>query len=529
MPDIPSGSFFITTPIYYVTAAPHIGSAYTTTAADVLARWHRQRGERVYFLTGTDEHGQKVMRTAQKNGKGPQEFVDELVRDEWKPAWELLDIKPDRFIRTTDEDHVRQVQQFWQRLYDAGWVYEGEYTGRYCVDCEEFKSDDQVDAAGNCLIHERPTEIVSEKNWFFKLSEFGDKLLALYDEVPDFIAPAGSRNEIINYVKSGLHDLSISRSSFDWGIKVPWDPTQVLYVWIDALLNYTSAAQVYDNPEHFAEIWPATHLMSRDILRFHSVIWPAMLMAAGIAPPRRVYVHGYLLVGGKKMAKSNATAIHPREIVDTFGADAYRYYFMKSIPFGADASFSWEHIQAVYADELANNLGNLASRVAAMIGRYFDGVLPSPGALTDADGEVADALRNAAQRADVAISNLQIHEAIGYTHDFVTRVNGYITEQEPWKVAKDDSPLARERLATILYTCAEALRAVAVLHNPVMPTAMAKLWDSLGAAALLGALDDQPLSSAAEWGKLPVGASVTKGEVLFPRIEADAEPAPATS
>ena len=523
MPEIPAKSFFITTPIYYVTAAPHIGSAYTTTAADVLARWHRHRGENVYFLTGTDEHGQKVMRTAQKNGQTPQDFVDSLIESEWKPAWDLLDIKYDRFIRTTDEDHVRQVQEFWQRLYDAGFVYEGEYSGKYCVDCEEFKSDDDLDADGNCLVHERPAETITEKNWFFKLSEFGDRLLALYDEVPDFIAPTTSRNEIINYVKSGLHDLSISRSSFDWGIKVPWDSSQVLYVWIDALLNYTSAAQIYDAPEEFARIWPATHLMSRDILRFHSVIWPAMLMAAGELPPRRVYVHGYLLVGGKKMAKSNATAIHPREIVGTFGADAYRYYFMKAIPFGGDASFSWEHLHAVYTDELANNLGNLASRVAAMIGKYFDGVLPSPGALTDADGALADLLQHTAAKADVAISRMQIHEAVGATHDFVTAVNGYITEQQPWAVAKDDSALARERLATILYTCAEALRAVAVLHHSVMPTTATKLWESLGAHETVGALEAQTISSAADWGVLQPGSVVVKGDVLFPRIEADAE------
>lgn len=523
MPEIPAKSFFITTPIYYVTAAPHIGSAYTTTAADVLARWHRHRGENVYFLTGTDEHGQKVMRTAQKNGQTPQAFVDSLIESEWKPAWDLLDIKYDRFIRTTDEDHIKQVQEFWQRLYDAGYVYEGEYSGKYCVDCEEFKSDDDLDAEGNCLVHERPAEVITEKNWFFKLSEFGDRLLALYDEVPDFIAPTASRNEIINYVKSGLHDLSISRSSFDWGIKVPWDPSQVLYVWIDALLNYTSAAQIYDDPEQFAKIWPATHLMSRDILRFHSVIWPAMLMAAGEQPPRRVYVHGYLLVGGKKMAKSNATAIHPREIVGTFGTDAYRYYFMKAIPFGADASFSWEHLHAVYTDELANNLGNLASRVAAMIGKYFDGVLPSPGALTDADGTLADLLDRTVRTADVAISRMQIHEAIGATHDFVTAVNGYITEQQPWSVAKDDSALARERLATILYTCAEALRAVAVLHHSVMPSTATKLWESLGAHETVGALEAQPISSAADWGVLKPGSRVVKGDVLFPRIEADAE------
>ena len=516
---MPGKSFFITTPIYYVTAAPHIGSAYTTTAADVLTRWHRQRGEMTYMLTGTDEHGQKVLRSAEKNGKSPQQFVDDLVREEWKPAWDLLDITPDRFIRTTDPDHVAQVQEFWQRLYDAGYVYEGQYSGLYCVDCEEFKQEADLTEDGLCLIHERPVEEISEKNYFFKLSEFGDRLLALYDEQPDFVGPSAARNEIRNYVEAGLQDLSISRSTFDWGIQVPWDHSQVLYVWIDALLNYTSAVGVYDDPEQFAKFWPPVHLMSRDILRFHSVIWPAMLMAAGLPVPQRVFAHGYLLVGGKKMAKSNATAIHPREITDTFGVDAYRYYFMKTIAFGSDASFSWEHISAVYADELANNLGNLASRVAAMIGKYHAGILAEPGALSEAEEALAESLRKTVEVADDAMERLAIHEAITATHDLVTRVNGYITEQQPWKVAKDESADAQSRLATILYTCAEVLRAVAVLHNAVMPEASAKLWSSLGADRSIGALDEQPLTSAGKWGQLPAGTTVTKGDVLFPRIE----------
>lgn len=514
-----SDSFFITTPIYYVTAAPHIGSAYTTTAADVFARWHRQRGEDSYMLTGTDEHGQKVLRTAEKNAQAPQDFVDKLVQEEWKPAWQLLDIEPSRFIRTTDEDHIAQVQQFWSRLYDAGYVYDGEYTGRYCVDCEEFKGDDDLDADGNCLIHERPAEMISEKNWFFKLSEFGDRLLNLYDDQPDFVGPAAARNEIRNYVEAGLQDLSISRSTFDWGITVPWDPSQVLYVWIDALLNYTSAAGIYDDPDRFARIWPPVHLVARDILRFHSVIWPAMLMAADIALPRRVFAHGYLLVGGKKMAKSNATAIHPQLIVDTFGADAYRYYFMKTIAFGSDASFSWEHMSAVYADELANNLGNLASRVAAMLVKYYDGVLPAPGALTDADRVIADDVAVTVRTADGAIDQLAVHEAASATHELITRLNGYITEQQPWKVAKDGSAAAQTRLATILYVCAEALRAVAILHHPIMPHAASRLWESLGAPSSIGSLADQRIQEAGSWGALPAGSIITKGEALFPRIE----------
>lgn len=512
-------SFFIATPIYYVTAAPHIGSAYTTTAADVFARWHRQRGEQSYMLTGTDEHGQKVLRTAQKNGKAPQDFVDELVQQEWKPAWQLLNIEPSRFIRTTDADHVAQVQQFWTRLNEAGYVYAGDYTGRYCVDCEEFKGDDDLDADGNCLIHERPAEMISEKNWFFKLSEFGDRLLALYDDQPDFIGPDTARNEIRNYVEAGLQDLSISRSSFDWGITVPWDQSQVLYVWVDALLNYATAAGIYDDPERFAKIWPPVNLVGRDVLRFHSVIWPAMLMAADVAVPRRVYAHGYLLVGGKKMAKSNATAIHPKLIVETFGVDAYRYYFMKTIAFGSDASFSWEHISAVYADELANNLGNLASRVAAMIVRYYDGVLPAPGQLTAADRVIVDDVAATAAEADGAIDQLAVHEAATATHDLTTQLNVYVSEQQPWKVAKVQDAEAQERLGTILYVCAEALRAIAVLHSPIMPSAAAQLWQSLGAHDSVGPLATQRIQDAGRWGSLPAGSIITKGAALFPRTE----------
>lgn len=519
-------TFYITTPIYYVTAAPSIGSAYTTVAADVLARWHRQRGEDTWFLTGTDEHGQKVMQAADANGATPQDFTDKLVAQEWKPVLDVIDASNDDFIRTTDPKHIERVQKFWQNLYDAGEVYEGDFEGPYCVACEEFKLDSELIVGEHgeklCPIHKRPVDIVAERNYFFPLSKYKDKLLAFYAANPEFVQPESARNEVISFVSSDLHDLSISRSTFDWGIEVPWDSEQVLYVWIDALLNYATAVGYGADPDSedgkaFTKRWPASvHLVGRDILRFHAVIWPAMLMAAGIAVPQKVFAHGWLLVGGEKMSKSKATAIHPSQIVDTFGSDAYRYYFMKAIAFGSDGSFSWEHLHAVYTSELANGFGNLASRVTAMVSKYFDGILPAPTVAGDAEAGIADALKAAADTANDAIDRIAIHEAVGAVEGFISAINGYVTEQEPWKVAKDES--AWDRLGTILYTAAEALRGVAVLHAPTMPKSAAALWEALGAEKQLGALADQNIDEAGQWGLLQGGATLTKGAGLFPRI-----------
>ncbi|WP_433008852.1 methionine--tRNA ligase [Kribbella sp. CA-294648] len=514
-------AFYLTTPIYYVTAPPHIGSAYTTVAGDVLTRWHAQRGERKWYLTGTDEHGEKVMRSAQAQGMTPQEWTDKLVEESWKPAWVDVDIDYDDFIRTTEKRHTERVRDFWQTLYDKGDVYKGEYEGLYCVGCEEFKlpADIRTDEDGTqrCMIHGTELETVSETNYFFRLSAYADRLIELYESQPDFVAPASARNEVISFVKQGLQDLSITRSTFDWGIPVPWDEDHVLYVWIDALLNYVTAAGYGTDPERFEELWPVdVHLVGKDILRFHAVIWPAMLMAAEVAVPKQVFAHGWLLVGGEKMSKSKLTAIAPKEITDHFGSDAFRYYFLRTIQFGSDGSFSWEHLNAVYTSELANGLGNLASRIAAMVNKYFDGELPEPADHGPAEQALADQLAEAATKADEAINTLAFHDALAAINDLVGAVNGYVSEQEPWKVAKDESQKAR--LATILYTSAEVLRAVAVLHNPTMPKTAAKLWTLLGAEAKLGPLADQRIQDAGTWGQLPVGSVLVKGESLFPRL-----------
>src|SRR6187402_3555960 len=408
--------FYIATPIFYVNDVPHIGHAYTEVAADVLARWHRQGGDDTWLLTGTDEHGQKILRTAVANDTSPKEWADKLVAEAWLPLLETIDIRNDDFIRTTEPRHEKAVATFLQKLYDDGHIYPGEYEGYYCVGCEEYKQLDDLmetpdgDYAGQlvCKIHGRPVEVLKEKNYFFRMSDFEQRLLDLYETQPDFIQPESVRNEIIQFVKQGLDDLPTSRSSFDWGIQIPWDHSHVLYVWFDALLNYITAIGYGTDDENFRRRWPATQLVGKDIARFHAVIWPAMLMAAGLPVPTRVFGHGWLLVGGEKMSKSKLTGIAPEQITDTFGADAFRYYFLRAISFGQDGSFSWEDLSARYQAELANGFGNLASRVIAMVSRYRDGVIPSAAV----DAGIADLERRVTEFADVAIDKLAPNEAL---------------------------------------------------------------------------------------------------------------------
>jgi methionyl-tRNA synthetase len=517
-------AFYVTTPIYYVNDAPHIGHAYTTVAGDVLTRWHRQRGDDVWFLTGTDEHGQKVLQSAEAGGLSPRQWADRMIETAWKPVLRTLDVANDDFIRTTEKRHTERVQEFWQRIYDAGEVYKGSYEGPYCVGCEEFKLPGELvegdDGAKLCPIHLRPVEMLAEDNYFFRMSAYADRLLAHYTENPGFVEPASARNEVVRFVEQGLQDLSISRSTFDWGIPIPWDEGHVLYVWIDALLNYATAAGYGADEQLFDRLWPAdVHLVGKDILRFHAVIWPAMLLAAGLPLPRKVFAHGWLLVGGEKMSKSRLTGIAPSQITDHFGSDALRYYFLRAIAFGHDGSFSWEHMSAVYTAELANGLGNLASRVAAMVDRYFAGSLPAPGRLGPGERSVVDRVTATVAGTDEAMGALRFQDGLDAVNALVAAVNGYVTEQQPWQVAKSADPADRERLGTILYTATEALRVVAVLLHPVMPRATARLWESLGAEPGLGPLAAQRVQDAGGWGRLPVGATVTKGDVLFPRLE----------
>jgi len=519
---------YVTTPIYYVNDAPHIGHAYTTVAGDVLTRWRRQRGDRTWYLTGTDEHGTKVQLAAEAAGVTPQAWVDRLVEQEWQPMLATIDAGNDDFIRTTQERHRVGVQRFWQRLKDSGYVYEAVFDGPYCVGCEEFKQPtDLVAGTGAfegqelCPIHGKPVEMLQENNWFFRLSDFSERLLEHYERFPDFVAPASARNEVVSFVRQGLRDISMSRSSVDWGIPLAWDPEQVTYVWFDALLNYVTAigygaAAGSRAGVQFADTWPAdVHLVGKDILRFHAVFWPAMLMAADLPLPKQVFAHGWLLVGGEKMSKSKLTGISPAQITDEFGSDAFRYYFLRAIAFGQDGSFSWEDMAARYNAELANGLGNLASRGQAMINKYFDGVLPAPGPYANADLALQDRLAEVVQDADAGFTDLRFAEGIGAVRSYVEAVNQYVTEQQPWAMAKD--PGQQVRLATVLYTVAEALRAIAVLYHAVMPKSTQTLWDSIGGSGI-GPLGDQRVGSVADWGQLAPGSAVTKTAPLFPRL-----------
>ena len=518
-----SKSFYLTTPIFYVYDAPHLGHADTTVAGDVLTRWHRQRGESVWFLTGTDEHGQKVLNTAKANNVEPQEWCDKLVEGAWKPVWESLNIAHDDFIRTTEPRHMERVQRFLSGLKDQGHIYAGKYEGPYCIGCEEFKLPGDLLPGGLCPTHSTPCEILSEENWFFRLSAFVPALLERYKTDPSTCEPTSARNEVISFLEGEVQDLSISRSTFDWGIPVPWDTKQVIYVWFDALLNYATAVGLGDEDgtagaEKFAQTWPAdVHLVGKDILRFHSVIWPAMLMAAGLPLPKKVFAHGWLLVGGEKMSKSKLTGIAPSDITDHFGVDAFRYYFLRAIPFGSDGSFSWEDMSARYTSELANDFGNLASRLIAMIEKYCDGVIPAVAH----DDALSAALGSAASTADAAICALDFQGGINAIIDFCKRVNGYVTEQAPWVLAKD--PANKAELDKVLYNTADSLRALAVLLHPVMPATTLILWESLGAQETLGDIGLQKIGAVSHWGQLPPGSKVTKGAVLFPRLEEKAE------
>lgn len=515
-------SFYLTTPIYYANDAPHIGHAYTTVAGDVLTRWHRQKGESVWFLTGTDEHGQKIMNTANAHGVSPQEWCDRLVENAWKPAWKDLNIAYDDFIRTTEPRHMERVQRFLSGLKEVGHIYAGKYEGPYCTGCEEFKLPGDLED-GKCKIHGIPVEMVSEDNWFFRLSAFVPQLLQHYKDHPEACEPASARNEVISFLEGEVQDLSISRSSFDWGIPVPWDTKQVIYVWFDALLNYATAVGLGDpagsiGAKKFAEVWPPdVHLVGKEILRFHAVIWPAMLMAANLPVPKKVFAHGWLLVGGEKMSKSKLTGITPKEVTDHFGVDAFRYYFLRAIPFGSDGSFSWEDMSARYTSELANDFGNLASRLIAMIEKYCDSEIP---AVAHDDG-LSAVLHVTVFNADAAITTLDFQGGITSIMEFCKRVNGYVTEQAPWVLAKD--PANKAELEKVLYNTAESIRALAVLLHPIMPTTTEILWKSIGAYETLGDISLQQIGKVAEWGQLPPGSRITKGAVLFPRLEEKAE------
>jgi methionyl-tRNA synthetase len=500
--------FYVTTPIYYVNDVPHIGHAYTTVAGDVLTRWRRLWGDDVFFLTGTDEHGLKVQRAAEARGVSPKELVDEMA-NHFRKAWDDLDIEYDEFIRTTEPRHYRAVQEFLQVLYDNGDIELGTYEGLYCVSCEAYYTEDEL-VDGCCPIHLRPVEHVVEENYFFKLSRYGDRLMQHYAEHPDAVQPESRLNEVLGFIRGGLQDFSMSRTSISWGVPLPWDPKHVAYVWADALFNYCTAVGYGENPDMFARYWPANyHLVGKDILRFHAVYWPAMLMSAGLAPPQCVFAHGWLLVGGEKMSKTRLNQIAPSDLVAEFGVDGFRYHFMVDQKFGPDGDFSYEAMVQRYNADLANNFGNLANRVLNMAVNYCGGVVPerrADGPLVAASAPAFDGLQHAMRRLDFSAG-------FGAVWELIRATNAYIEDRQPWALHKTGD---NEAVNAVLGDCLEVLRIVALLTSPLIPNGSAELWRRLG---LDGKPSDERLPDAAQWGLLPSGSKLEKGEPLFPRRE----------
>ena len=462
--------FYITTPIYYVNAHPHIGHAYTTIACDTIARRHRMLGDDTWFLTGTDEHGQKIERAAQAAGKTPQQFTDEISA-EFRALWDRMGLTYDDYIRTTSDRHKQGVQALWKRIKDNGHIYKSHYTGQYCVFDELYV--DSVGPGAPCPECGRPTETVKEENYFFKLSAFQDQLIRLYTEQPDFIRPETRRNEVLSFVRGGLRDLSISRSTFSWGIPVPDDPKHVIYVWLDALANYITALGYGSNDTtKFDKYWPAdVHMIGKEIVRFHCVYWPAFLLAAGLPLPKGIVAHGWLLFEESKMSKSRGNIVRAETIVDVLGADALRYFLLREVVFGQDGSFSFDALVQRYNSDLANGLGNLASRTLTMITRYFKGEVPYPShtAHTPADAAIADAAKKVIADCGTLFDQLQFSRALETAWGLVAAVDKYIVENEPWALDEKKDEESRSRLATVLYTSAEALRIVTALAHPVMP------------------------------------------------------------
>ena len=496
--------YYVTTPIYYVNDAPHIGHAYTTITADAVARWNRLLGRDVHFLTGTDEHGLKVQRAAEDNNCLPIEWADQTVV-RFKDAWTQLEISNDDFIRTSEERHYSAVQKLLQACYDNGDVDLQTYEGLYCVSCEAYFNEADLDD-GNCPIHGRPVEHVTEENYFFKLSRYEQALKDWYASHPDFVVPSTKRNEALGFINQGLEDFSISRTSIDWGIPLPWDPAHVTYVWFDALTNYITAAGYVDDPEMFDAHWPGIHLIGKDILRFHCVYWPAMLMSAGLAPPERVHVHGFLLVGGEKMSKTRLNQIAPADLIDEFGVDGVRHHFLHGQTFGPDGDFSHEGMIARYNADLANNLGNLLSRVTTVVTSKCGGVGPS----ASPDSPLAAIVAEEYQKISDGWDQIAPSVALDSTWKIIHETNAYLENAEPWK--SEPGP----DVDAVLGDALEVLRIVSILASPAVPNACAEIRRRIG-------LDEdhtqERVPESVGWGQYPAGLPVLKGDPLFPRLK----------
>lgn len=509
--------FYITTPIYYPSGNPHIGHCYTTVACDSIARYRRMQGYDVMFLTGTDEHGLKIEQKAAEKGVTPKEYVDEVVKT-FKKLWSYMNISYDRYIRTTDDYHIETVQKIFKALYDKGYIYKGEYKGKYCTPCESFWTESQLDENGCCPECHREVTEAKEEAYFFKMSPFADRIEKLLTET-DYLQPKTRATELVNnFIKPGLEDLCVSRTTFKWGIPVTFDDKHVVYVWIDALSNYISALGFWNEQYNdFDKFWPAdVHMVAKDIMRFHAIIWPAMLMALDLPLPKHLAVHGWITFNGQKMSKSLGNVVDPFILGERYGADAIRYHILREMALGADSSFSNEIMINRINSDLANGLGNLVSRTVAMADKYFGGTLPADREAGDFDAELIAEAKGLVAKVDEFMDKTQINNALAEIFKVVSRANKYIDETAPWVLGKDESKKAR--LATVLYNLLETIRIVSTLLSNFMPTTMPRVWEQIGAAE-----SDITYENAGKFGVLPADVTVHRGEIIFPRIDVDKE------
>lgn len=509
--------FYITTPIYYPSGNPHIGHCYTTVACDSIARYRRMQGYDVMFLTGTDEHGLKIEQKAAEKGVTPKEYVDEIVKN-FKKLWSYMNISYDRYIRTTDDYHIETVQKIFKALYDKGYIYKGEYKGKYCTPCESFWTESQLDENGCCPECHREVTEAKEEAYFFKMSPFAERIEKLLTET-DYLQPKTRATELVNnFIKPGLEDLCVSRTTFKWGIPVTFDDKHVVYVWIDALSNYISALGFWNEQYNdFDKFWPAdVHMVAKDIMRFHAIIWPAMLMALDLPLPKHLAVHGWITFNGQKMSKSLGNVVDPFILGERYGADAIRYHILREMALGADSSFSNEIMINRINSDLANGLGNLVSRTVAMADKYFGGTLPADREAGDFDAELIAEAKGLVAKVDEFMDKTQINNALAEIFKVVSRANKYIDETAPWVLGKDESKKAR--LATVLYNLLETIRIVSTLLSNFMPTTMPKVWEQIGAAE-----SDITYENAGKFGVLPADVTVHRGEIIFPRIDVDKE------